>query len=88
MWGLNFGAGIFVQDKRPGDPANTYFLPAQARVDAMVRLPPAGYEFRLSLQLNAYNLADDTLYGETLGDRFSINVGMPRMFIGSIHYAM
>ncbi|MBX3641331.1 MAG: hypothetical protein KF888_12695 [Nitrosomonas sp.] len=43
---------------------------------------------RLSLQLDAYNLADDTLYGDTLGDRFSMNAGIPRMFIGSIHYAM
>lgn len=86
--GLSFGAGVFIQDKRPGDPMNTYFLPAQARVDAMVRYRPPVMNSRLSLQLNAYNLADDTLYGGTLGDRFSINVGMPRMFIGSIHYAM
>jgi iron complex outermembrane receptor protein len=50
------------------------------------RLPVA--KSRLSLQLNAYNLADETLYGGTLGDRFSINMGMRRTFVGSIHYAM
>lgn len=86
--GLSFGAGIFAQAKRPGDKANTYFLPSQARVDAMVRYQLPVAKSRLSMQLNAYNLADETLYGGTLGDRFSINVGMPRTFIGSIHYAM
>ena len=86
--GLSFGAGVYVQDKRPGDPANTYFLPSQARVDAMVRYRPPMMKSRLSLQLNVYNLADNTLYGGTLGDRFSVNVGTPRTFVGSIHYAM
>ncbi|HNP52819.1 MAG TPA: TonB-dependent siderophore receptor, partial [Nitrosomonas nitrosa] len=86
--GLSFGAGVFVQDKRPGDPANTFILPSQARVDAMVRYRPKMMKSRLSLQLNAYNLADSNLFGGTLGDRNSVNVGIPRMFIGSIHYAM
>jgi len=86
--GLSFGAGIFVQGKRPGDAANTYFLPSQARIDAMVRYQLPVAKSRFSVQLNAYNLADETLYGGTLGDRFSINVGMPRTFVGSIHYAM
>ncbi len=88
LHGLSFGAGIFVQGKRPGDTANTYFLPSQARVDAMVRYQLPVARSRFSVQLNAYNLADETLYGGTLGDRFSVNVGMPRTFIGSIHYAM
>ncbi|MEZ4720309.1 MAG: TonB-dependent receptor [Flavobacteriales bacterium] len=86
--GLSFGAGVYVQNKRPGDNANTYFLPSQARVDAMVRYQPKLMKSRLSLQLNAYNLADDNLFGGTLDDRNSVNVGIPRMFIGSIHYAM
>ncbi|MDF0678754.1 MAG: TonB-dependent receptor, partial [Nitrosomonas sp.] len=76
------------QGKRPGDPANTYFLPAQARVDAMVRYRPPVLKSRLSLQLNAYNLANETLYGGTLGNRFSVNVGVPRTFVGSIRYEM
>ena len=88
LHGLSFGAGVFVQDKRPGDPANTFILPSQARVDAMVRYRPKLLKSRLSLQLNAYNLADSTLFGGTLGDRNSINVGIPRMFVGSIHFAM
>ena len=86
--GLSIGAGIYAQDKRPGDPANTYFLPAQARVDAMVRYRPPAMHSRLSLQLNIYNLADSTLYGGTLGDRFSVNVDAPRTFVGSIRYEM
>lgn len=86
--GLSIGAGIYAQGKRPGDPANTYFLPAQARVDAMVRYRPPVLKSRLSLQLNAYNLANETLYGGTLGNRFSVNVGVPRTFVGSIRYEM
>jgi iron complex outermembrane receptor protein len=85
--GLTVGAGIFAQDKRAGDNANTFYLPAQTRIDAMIRYRPPVLQSRLSFQLNAYNLADETLYGGTLGDRFSLNVGIPRMFIGSIHYA-
>lgn len=54
----------------------------------MVRYQLPVARSRFSVQLNAYNLADETLYGGTLGDRFSVNVGMPRTFIGSIHYAM
>lgn len=86
--GLSVGAGIFaLGKKRPGDTANTYFLPSQARVDAMVRYRPPMHP-RLSLQLNANNLADETLYEATGNNRFNIGVGMPRTFIGSIHYAM
>ena len=86
--GLTVGSGVFVQDKRQGDPSNSYSLPIQTRIDAMVRYQPPILDSRLSFQLNAYNLANETLYGGTLGDRFSINVGMPRMFIGSIHWAL
>jgi len=86
--GLSFGAGVYVRDKRPGDNANTYLLPSEARVDAMVRYRTKLMNSRLALQFNAYNLANDNLFGGTLGDRNSINVGLPRTFIGSINYAM
>lgn len=86
--GLTFGGGVFVQDRRQGDFANTFSLPAQTRLDAMIGYRPPILQSRLSFQLNAYNLANETLYGGTLGDRFSINVGIPRMFIGSIHWVL
>ncbi len=86
--GLSFGAGVYVRDKRPGDTANTYLLPSEARVDAMVRYRPKLMKSRVTLQLNAYNLTNDNLFGGTLGDRNSITVGMPRTFVGSINYAM
>lgn len=86
--GLSVGAGIYAQGRRPGDPENTFYLPSQARVDAMVRYQPKFMNSRLSLQLNAYNLANSTLYGGTAGNRNNINVGPPRMFIGSIRYTM
>jgi iron complex outermembrane receptor protein len=86
--GLTVGSGVFVQDRRQGDQLNTYSLPMQTRIDAMVRYQPPILNSRLSFQLNAYNLANETLYGGTLGDRFSINVGIPRMFVGSIHWVL
>ena len=86
--GLTVGSGVFVQDRRQGDPSNTYSLPMQTRIDAMVRYRPPILDSRLSFQLNAYNLANENLYGGTLGDRFSLNVGIPRMFIGSIHWVL
>ncbi|HRN82827.1 TonB-dependent siderophore receptor [Nitrosomonas europaea] len=86
--GLSVGVGVYAMGKRLGDTANTFVLPAQTRVDAMVRYRPPAMHSRLSLQLNIYNLADSTLYGGTLGDRFSVNVDAPRTFIGSIRYEM
>lgn len=86
--GLSFGAGVFVQDKRFGDNDNTYILPAQARVDAMVRYRPKILKSRFSLQLNAYNLANSNLFVGTAGDRNTITLDTPRAFIGSIRYTM
>lgn len=87
--GLSIGAGIYVQSRRLGDQANTFFLPAQARVDAMIRYRPLTLHSRLSLQLNVYNLTNETLYEGTVGgNRFQVGVGAPRTFVGSIRYEM
>ncbi|MCA9483595.1 MAG: TonB-dependent siderophore receptor [Nitrospina sp.] len=86
--GLTVGAGLYVQGERPGDNANSYFLPAQTQVDAMLRYRPEFIDPHLTLQLNVNNLADETLYGGTLGDRFTINVNNPRTFTGTVRYAL
>jgi iron complex outermembrane receptor protein len=85
--GLSLGAGVVYVDKRPGDDANTFELPAYARVDTL-----ASYKFKadwlpqapdLTFQVNVKNLLGTTYY-EGSGDRFSIVPGSPRWFLASI----
>ncbi|MBG0812519.1 TonB-dependent siderophore receptor [Methylosinus sp. H3A] len=88
VWkGLGLGAGVVYVDIRPGDDANTFELPAYARVDAM-----ASYRFKASLlpwspdltfQINVKNLAGTTYY-EGSFDRFSVVPGAPRAFLASL----
>ncbi|HNP60018.1 MAG TPA: TonB-dependent siderophore receptor [Nitrospirales bacterium] len=85
--GLTVGGGVFAQGKRQGDNQNSYQLPSYARVDALMKYQIPITMARMTLQLNVNNLLDQKYYGGTLGDRFSINVGAPRTFIGSIRIA-
>lgn len=82
--GLSLGAGVYLQDQKEGDRLNDYQLPGWARVDAMLkyRLPIA--KAKTTLQFNVENLLDRDYYSATLGDRFSVNVGQPRTFMGSV----
>jgi iron complex outermembrane receptor protein len=88
MWkGLALGAGIIYVDKRFGDDANTYELPAYARVDTL-----ASYKFNagwmpgapdLTLQVNVKNLLGTTYY-ESSSTRMNAVPGAPRWFMASI----
>ncbi|HEY8063907.1 MAG TPA: TonB-dependent siderophore receptor [Methylosinus sp.] len=84
--GLTLGGGVYV-DKAFGDNANSFELPAYARVDAM-----ASYKFKaallsfapdLTFQINVTNLLDTTYYQGANG-RMSITPGAPRAFLASI----
>ncbi len=81
--GLSLGAGLVVVGQRQGDNANTFQLPAYARVDcfAIYRLPLPGPA--LTAQLNIRNLFDTTYYDGTLS-RFTIMPGAPRTFLASV----
>jgi iron complex outermembrane receptor protein len=85
--GLTLGGGVVYVDKRPGDDANTFELPAYARVDGL-----ASYKFKadwapgapdLTLQFNIKNLLGTTYY-ESSSSRLSIVPGAPRWFLASI----
>lgn len=85
--GLNLGGGVVYVDQRPGDDANTFELPAYARVDAFAsyRFQPVGLPWapNLTLQVNVKNLLGTTYY-ETSTTRFNIVPGAPRAFLASI----
>jgi iron complex outermembrane receptor protein len=85
--GLTLGGGGVYVDKAFGDNANSFELPAYARVDAM-----ASYKFKaallsfapdLTFQINVTNLLDTTYYQGANG-RMSITPGAPRAFLASI----
>lgn len=86
--GLSLGGGVHYVDKQFGDDANSYELPAYARLDAM-----AAYRFKapqlplapnLTFQVNVTNLLGTTYYEGTGGDRFFIWPGAPRAFLASV----
>jgi iron complex outermembrane receptor protein len=81
--GLSLGGGVVVVGQRQGDNANTFQLPAYARVDlaAIYRLPFAGPA--ITAQLNIKNLLGTTYY-ESSNDRLTIAPGAPRVFLASI----
>jgi iron complex outermembrane receptor protein len=85
--GLGLGAGVVYVDQRPGDDANTFELPAYARVDAMAsyrfKAAMLPFEPNLTFQINVKNLAGTTYY-EGSFDRFSIVPGAPRAFLASL----
>lgn len=82
--GLSLGAGVYFQSQKQGDNANSYQLPGWGRVDAMVKYQLPIAKAKTTLQFNIENLLDRQYYTATLGDRFSVNVGLPRTFMGSV----
>jgi iron complex outermembrane recepter protein len=85
--GLALGGGVTYNDKQFGDDANSFELPAYARVDLM-----ASYKFQalalpfapnLTFQVNVTNLLGTTYY-EGATSRYSITPGAPRAFLASV----
>ncbi|MCQ8129800.1 TonB-dependent siderophore receptor [Methylomonas rivi] len=82
--GLTLGAGVFFQDQREGDMANSFELPGYARVDALIKYKLPIASAKTTFQLNVENLLDHQYYAGTANDKSFINPGAPRTFIGSI----
>lgn len=82
--GLSVGAGVYFQDQKQGDNANSYQLPGWGRVDALVKYSLPVAKTKTTFQFNIENLLDHEYYTATMNDRFSVNVGQPRTFMGSI----
>lgn len=82
--GLSLGAGVYFQSQKQGDNANSYQLPGWGRVDTLVKYQLPIAKAKTTLQFNIENLLDHQYYTATLNDRFSVNVGQPRTFMGSV----
>ncbi len=81
--GLKIGGGVIAAGQSQGDNENDYQLPGYATVNLLASygLNVAGK--KLTFQLNANNLLDKTYYpGSNSG--YTIGVGSPRTFLGSV----
>ncbi len=82
--GLTVGAGAYFQGQKQGDNINSYQLPGWGRIDMLVKYQLPVAKAKTTLQFNIENLLDHEYYTATLNDRFSVNVGQPRTFMGSV----
>jgi iron complex outermembrane receptor protein len=82
--GLSFGAGVYFQDQREGDNANSFELPGYGRLDALVKYQLPIIKAKTTLQFNVENLLDHQYYAATSNSNTFITPGAPRTFIGSV----
>ncbi|WP_415880471.1 TonB-dependent siderophore receptor [Methylomonas sp. TEB] len=82
--GLSVGAGVFFQDQREGDSANSFELPGYGRIDAMLKYQLPYTKAKTTLQFNVENLLDHRYYVATDNSNTFITPGAPRTFMGSI----
>jgi iron complex outermembrane receptor protein len=85
--GLRIGGGGRHVGRRPGDSANTFWLPAYTVADAFV-----SYDTRLagrtvSFQFNLKNVFDRTYYTSAV-NTYGVAIGDPRRAIGTIRFAL
>ncbi|MBY6243805.1 TonB-dependent receptor [Methylosinus sp. Sm6] len=83
LQGLSLGAGVSVHESSFGDNANSYVLPAYALVNGMIAYRTNIEGYTVTGQLNVKNLGDVTYY-PTSTDRYTIQTGTPRTFVGSL----
>lgn len=81
--GLSLGAGVSVYESSFGDNANSYVLPAYALVNGMIAYRTNIEGYTVTGQLNVKNLGGATYY-PTSTDRYTIQTGTPRTFLGSL----
>jgi iron complex outermembrane receptor protein len=60
--GFSFGGGVYAAGKRYGDPLNSYFDPAYARLDLMAGYKRKLGDINMTSQLNFYNVNDAEYY--------------------------
>jgi iron complex outermembrane receptor protein len=83
--GLTVGAGVYFQDQKEGDIANSYELPGYGRVDALLKYRLPINKAKTTLQFNVENLLDHQYYVSSIPfNAHSIMPGTPRSFIGSV----
>jgi iron complex outermembrane receptor protein len=77
---LRVGGGPRYVSERPGDPANTFDLPAYTVMDAFVRYDLRVASHPLQLQLNVNNLFDTRYYPSSVNSNM-VSVGDPRQLM-------
>jgi iron complex outermembrane receptor protein len=81
--GLSLGAGLTVSESYLGDTANSFVVPGYAIVNGMISYTTTIADFTVTGQLNVKNIGDATYYPAAL-DRYTIQTGAPRTFLGSL----
>lgn len=89
LGGWRFGGGLYAASNRWGNDANTFILPAYARLDAFARYQTTIGPARVSAQINVTNIADITWYAGAdtyfnTGSQFGIYRGAPRTVVGTL----
>jgi iron complex outermembrane recepter protein len=81
--GFSLGAGVTVSESSFGDNANSFILPGYALLNGMIAYRTRIEGFDVTAQLNVKNITDVVYYPSST-DRYTIQTGAPRTFMGSL----
>lgn len=81
--GLSLAGGVNASDSFFGDNANSYVLPGYALINGMIAYTTKIEGLTVTAQLNVKNLNNATYYPSSM-DRFTVQTGAPRTFLGSL----
>lgn len=80
--GLKIGGGIQAVGKRAGNASNSYTLPYYVIGNLMTSYQFNIKDFRVTTQLNVYNVSDETYHVSSRGN--AITFGAPRTYMGML----
>ncbi len=81
--GLGLGAGVSVSESYLGDNANSFVVPGYAIVNGMISYTTQIAGLTVTGQLNVKNIGDARYFPASY-DRYTIQTGAPRTFLGSL----
>lgn len=84
---LRLGGGGRYVARRPGDNANSFWLPAYTVADAFVRYDTRLGGRRVAFQFNLKNVFDRTYYTSAV-NVYGVAIGDPRRAIGTVSFAL
>ncbi|WP_249340744.1 TonB-dependent siderophore receptor [Sphingomonas sp. 2SG] len=84
---LRFGGGGRYVGRRPGDNANSFWLPAYTVVDGFVSYDTTLAGRTVALQFNLKNVFDRTYYTSAV-NAYGVAIGDPRRAVGTIRFAL
>ena len=77
---LRLGGGAHYVGDRPGDSANTFFLPAYTVADIFATYDTKIDKLPVTYQFNVKNLFDKVYYTSTTGSALAVAIGDARRF--------